>query len=72
MAELADAQRSGRCPSNWDVGSNPSTRTKHLLCAPIAQLAEQGPLKPKVAGSSPAGRTKRSSLYKNKRSSLSL
>lgn len=28
-------------------------------CAPIAQLVEQRPLKPKVPGSSPGGRTRK-------------
>ena len=52
-----------------DVGSIP---TRSTFKAPVAQWLEQGSHKPLVAGSSPAGRTKRNSLIINKKAMYDL
>ena len=52
-----------------DVGSIPTRSTFNAL---VAQWLEQGSHKPLVAGSSPAGRTKRNSRIINKKTMYDL
>ena len=60
MAELVYAHDLKSCLVR-DVGSIPTSGTRFLknliLFAPLAQLVEQIPLKDKVEGSIPSGRT---------------
>jgi hypothetical protein len=60
VAELVYAHDLKSCLAR-DVGSTPTSGTgSHLkIIAPIAQLVEQIPLKDKVVGSIPTGRTLR-------------
>ena len=52
-----------------DVGSIPTRSTFNAL---VAQWLEQGSHKPLVAGSNPAGRTKRNSIIINKKAMFDL
>ena len=60
MAELVYAHDLKSCLAR-DVGSTPTSgtgRSLKIIYAPLAQLVEQIPLKDKVEGSIPSGRTK--------------
>ena len=63
MAELVYAHDLKSCLAR-DVGSTPTSGTREVFLkiiiyfAPLAQLVEQIPLKDKVEGSIPSGRTR--------------
>jgi hypothetical protein len=57
------ASQAGNAGSNPARGTEPDQSTVQCKLAPVAQVVEQGPLKPKVAGSSPAGGKKNKSKF---------